>query len=102
MTVLEESSPRDAGKGIDMVQYLQTKIVDVKTTEIPRYGMSADGYTKRSGAPTSKMIKLEGEKIWRRLMYWQFSNASTCFVNINKQPFVVTDCEVPTPSSART
>jgi hypothetical protein len=72
-----------------MAKYLQTQIEEVKTTETPRWGMTASGYTKQSGAPTSKMIRLAGEKRWRRLMCWQFSNAGTCFVKVNGENLIV-------------
>lgn len=77
------------------VKYLETKIVEKKQTETPRYGMDAFGYTLRSGAPTSYMIKLEGEKRFRRLMCWQFSNCGTLFVRIKKQEFVVHEYDIP-------
>ena len=38
------------------------------------------------------MLRLEGEKRWRRLMCWQFSNAGTCFVRVKGQPFVAENC----------
>ena len=78
-----------------MVEYLEQKIVEVRHTETPHYGMAADGYTLRSGAPTSRMIRLEGEKRWRRLMVWQFSNAGTCFVKIKGKCLVVRNCDLP-------
>lgn len=78
-----------------MVKYLAKRIVETKRTETPRYGMAADGYTLRSGAPTSLLIRLEGEKRFRRLMCWQFSNAGTCFIRIDRQPMVVRDCDLP-------
>jgi hypothetical protein len=72
------------------VTYLTTKIAEKRQTDnTPRYGMARDGYTLRSGAPTSYMIRLEGEKRWRRVMIWQFSNAGTCFVRINGVPHVI-------------
>lgn len=77
------------------LRYLETKIVEAKYTSRPNYGMTTDGYTKRSGAPTSLMLRLEGETRWRRLMCWQFSNIGTCFVRINKIPYVVRDCDLP-------
>lgn len=79
-----------------MVEYLKANIVDVKTTDQPQYGMTADGYTKKAGAPTSRMIRLEGEKRWRRLMVWQFSNAGTLFVRVGGKPFVVNEHDLPT------
>ena len=47
--------------------YLETPIEETRRTETPHYGMAADGYTLRSGAPTSRMVRLSGEKRWRRL-----------------------------------
>ncbi len=77
------------------VEYLEKKIVAVKDTNVPRYGVTVFGYSVNSGAPTHKMIRLEGEKIWRRLMCWQFSNIGTCFVRINGQSFIVRDYDIP-------
>lgn len=74
-----------------MVNYLEKKIVEVKETDVPNYGIGADGYTLRSGAPLPQMIRLEGETTWRRLMLWQFSNAGTCFVKIKGTCYVVRD-----------
>ena len=78
-----------------MVKYLQTRIVETKRTETPRYGMCVSGYTRRSGAPTSLMIRLEGEKRFRRLMVLQFSNAGSCFVRVNGQVLFVNDYMLP-------
>lgn len=78
-----------------MVDYLETPIAEVRVTERPRYGMAADGYTLRSGAPTSRLVRLEGEKIWRRLMVWQFSNAGTAFVRVRGKCLVVRDYDIP-------
>lgn len=64
-------------------------IIETKRTELPRYGMAVSGYTLRSGAPTSFMVRLEGEKRWRRLMVWQFSNNGTCFLRIRGQAVTV-------------
>lgn len=79
-------------------QYLTTKIVAVKLTATPRYGMAADGYTKRSGAPSSRLIRLEGETRWRRLMVWQFSNAGTLFVRVKGQALIVNEYDLPSVS----
>ena len=75
--------------------YLVKLIIGTRITKTPRYGMTADGYTKRSGAPTSRLVRLEGEKRWRRLMVWQFSNVGTCFVRINGVAYVVRDSDLP-------
>lgn len=73
------------------VQYLdQGRITRATLTEdTPSYGRCADGYTKRSGAPTRYMIQIDGESRWRRVMAWCFSNASTAFVRVNGQPLVI-------------
>lgn len=78
-----------------MSDYLKTRIVEKRQTETPRYGVTALGYSKRSGAPTSYLIRLDGEKIWRRLMCWQFSNAGTLFVRINGRPHIVNEYDLP-------
>ena len=78
------------------VTYLTTPIEEVRH-DPPRRGsgMTREGYTKRSGAPTARMIRLQGEKIWRRLMVWQFSNLGTLFVNIGGKPHVVREDMLP-------
>ena len=78
------------------VTYLTTPIVEVRHDPPPRgSGMTREGYTKKSGAPTSRMIRLQGEKRWRRLMVWQFSNLGTMFVNIDGKPHVVREEMIP-------
>lgn len=79
--------------------YLQTKIAETKQTPTPRWGMAADGYTLSSGAPTSYLIRLEGEKIWRRVMCVQFSNAGTLFIRMNGENFVVNEFDLSSISS---
>ena len=78
------------------VTYLTTPIVEVRHDPPPHgSGMTREGYTKRSGAPTSRMIRLQGEKRWRRLMVWQFSNLGTLFVNLDGKPHVVREETLP-------
>ena len=77
------------------VEYLQAPIVAVKLTATPRYGIAADGYTIRSGAPTNKLIQLQGDSRWRRLMVWQFSNAGTLFVRVKGVPLIVNEYSLP-------
>ena len=48
------------------VIYLETPIVEVRETAPPNYGMTVHGYTSRSGAPTSLLVRLDGEVRWRR------------------------------------
>ena len=81
-----------------MADYLETKIAESKQTETPRYGMAADGYTVKAGAPTSYLIRLEGEKRFRRVMCWQFSNVGTLFVRIKGTPYIVRDYDMPPPA----
>ena len=82
-----------------MSEYLATTIDAVRVTDVPRYGIAADGYTLRSGAPTSRMIRLAGETRWRRLMIWCFSNAGTCFVRIKGKTYIVNECALPDPQA---
>lgn len=84
------------------VTYLTTPIAEVRHDPPPRgSGMTREGYTKRSGAPTSRMIRLQGEKRWRRLMVWQFSNLGTLFVNIDGKPHVVREEMLPAEGAVR-
>jgi len=78
----------------NMPQYLDKFIEGVRRTDIPRYGMCVDGYTKQSGAPTCFLLKLEGEKIWRRLMVWCFSNSGTHFLRIKGIEYLMTDTQL--------
>lgn len=78
-----------------MADYLTKKIASAKCTRPPRPQMTRDGYTKRSGSPTSMMIKLEGEKRWRRVMAWQFSNAGTAFVRIKGKSYIIPNHDLP-------
>ena len=73
-----------------MAEYLKTPIDDVRwSSDVPRYGVTRSGYSKRSGAPTALHIRLRGEKRWRRVMVWQFSNAGTYFVRVGGRPLIV-------------
>lgn len=72
-----------------MVQYLETPIIAAKRTPVPRYGIAADGYSLRSGAPSQYMVRLENNPRWYRVMVWQFSNAGTAFIRIKGIPYVL-------------
>ena len=75
-----------------MVDYLTKPIAESKRVPVDhRRGMTRQGYTTRAGAPTSWMIRLRGEKIWRRVMVWQFSNAGTAFVRIGGKPYIIAE-----------
>lgn len=74
--------------------YLQKKIIEVTRKPIdPRPYMTRAGYTKLCGAPTDIMIRLDGEKIWRRLYAWQFSNSPTTFLRIKGECRIVRDVQ---------
>lgn len=73
------------------LKYLDKKIVDLKRTHRPQYGMSANGYTHRSGAPTNVMIKLEGDRIWRRVMCIQTSNVGSFFIKMKGSNYYIQD-----------
>mgnify|MGYP001177579211 CR=1 FL=1 len=51
--------------------------------------MTACGYTKRSGAPTSYMVQLKGSNRWYRVMNYCISNSGTLFVKTKDNPFLV-------------
>lgn len=73
-----------------MVTYLdETRITAWKTTDQPHYGVTVFGYSCNRGAPSDRMIKIDGKGPWRRVMVWCFSNASTTFVKIDGKPFVM-------------
>ncbi len=75
--------------------YLDTPIVAQASSLVtPRYGMTRAGYTKASGAPTSRLVQVQGEKRFRRVMVWQFSNAGTCFVRIKDEPHIIPDSDL--------
>lgn len=78
------------------------RIVDVRRTDVPRYGVRADGYSARSGAPTCYLVKVAGGRlalrdvaVWRRIRVWQWSNAGTAFVRIRGCDYVIRDCDLP-------
>lgn len=76
-------------------KYLKTEIVETKFSPSPRYGFTRLGCTVKGGAPTSIMVRLDGETRWRRLMVWSFSNVSTCFLRIKGEAFVVHEHKFP-------
>lgn len=72
-----------------MTTYLETPIESARRTDLPRWGRTADGYTKQAGAPTGYLIRLRGEKRERRVMCWQFSNVGTFFVRIRGKAHII-------------
>lgn len=48
--------------------YIPGDIVDVKHTKAPQAALDRLGYPGKRGAGTSSMVKLRGEKKWRRVM----------------------------------
>lgn len=76
---------------------LTTKMVEAKYTKTPRYGITRDGYSIKSGAPTDILVRLEGEKRWRRVMCWQWSYTSICFIKSKGKNLVISNFEIPLP-----
>lgn len=71
-------------------KYLQAPFTAVCTAErAPRYGWCRDGYTRRSGAPTRYLVRLAGEKRYRRVMVWIFSNSGTMFVRVRGECLIL-------------
>jgi len=71
------------------------RIAEARRTERPSWGVLQDGYTARHGAPTSIMVRLEGEKRWRRLMVWCVSNSGTLFLRIRGKEIIVDESDLP-------
>ena len=51
--------------------------------------LTRDGYTKRSGAPTSLMVKIKGSNRWYRVMNFCNSNSGTLFIKTKDNPFLI-------------
>ena len=86
-------------RGKDM-RYLDADMVEgIRVTDIPRWGIGADGYTLKEGAPTGVMIRVKRElfpgvrDVWRRVRFFQWSNAPTVFVDIKGERYVVLSTE---------
>lgn len=78
-------------------KYLTAKIASSKCVAIDwRPYLTRDGYTKRAGAPTNTMIRLDGETRWRRVMVWCFSNSGTFFVRVKGECLIVREHDIPT------
>ena len=76
------------------MRYLcEDKIEDVEVGDRPNYGLTSEGYTIQSGAPTEYRIRLKGEKRLRRVFVWCFSNCATYFVRINGSPLAISFME---------
>ena len=73
------------------VNYVKVEQSRITTENPPRPRLTALGYTVRAGSPTVYMARLEGERIFRRVYAWQFSNAGALFVRIKGQPHVLSN-----------
>jgi len=71
------------------VKYLDKPFAEIRITRHPNYGMCRNGYSCRRGAPTSFLVRLEGEKRFRRVMCWQFSNAGTGFLRVRGESLLL-------------
>lgn len=70
------------------VYLIDSLVAEEKRTPTPKLRTTRDGYTVRAGSPTSYMVRLQGEKRWRRVYEWCFSNTSTTFLRIGKVPHI--------------
>ena len=70
---------------------------EAKINELPwqRRGLTwtATGYGRK--IPSTRMIRLQGEKIWRRVYVVCYSNAGTSYVVIQGKPRYIRDCDWP-------
>lgn len=74
--------------------YLTTPITATRRTPAPVGNWyDRDGYTKRSGAPTT--LEIQTGDLWYRVWVWQFSNAGTAFVRIGRVACIVPDHTLP-------
>lgn len=55
--------------------------------------LTVGGYTKRSGAPTNYVVRLEGSLRWYRVMNFCNSNSGTLFVKTKDNSFLVVRSE---------
>lgn len=77
-----------------MVTHLTGTVAEVRRTDRPYWGWTVEGYTCKQGGPTEYLIRLEGEKNFRRVMVYLFSNAGSAFVRIGgKAHFLTPDQE---------
>jgi hypothetical protein len=51
--------------------------------------MTVGGYTKQSGAPTNKMVMIEGSNRWYRVYQYCVSNSGTLFIKTKENPFLI-------------
>lgn len=76
------------------VEYLRDSatIAECRITDCPpnRYAM---GYGRK--IPTSRMIRLEGEKIWRRVYVMCWSNCGTAYVIVKGRVLVLDEFDMP-------
>ncbi len=69
--------------------YCKKAIVERREHGNPKPRVDSMGYTVRAGSPSRAQVKLEGEKIWRRVYWWQFSNAGTAFIRVKGENLIV-------------
>ena len=74
-----------------ILQRLSIDKLEHKTALLPwqKLGLSytRSGYGKK--IPTGRMVKLPGEKTWRRVYCCIYSNAGTCYVTKGKDWIVI-------------
>lgn len=65
----------------------ELKIAELRHKAPPRSGQTMSGYGV--AVPTSRMVRLEGSAVWRRVYCTIFSNVGTCWVRVGKKKHVV-------------
>lgn len=78
------------------IEYV-SKGFEAKIEELPwqKLGLTwtATGYGRK--IPSSRMIKLHGESIWRRVYVVCYSNAGSSYVVVKGKPTYIRDCDWP-------
>lgn len=60
-----------------------------KRTKLPQQRLCRDGYTKRGGTPTDIVVRLAGEKIWRRVYTLCFGTGVTQIIYVRGDAMVI-------------
>lgn len=55
---------------------------------------TSSGYGRK--LTTTRMVRLEGDTVWRRIYVTQFSNAGTAWIMVQGKPCVIHDFDLPT------
>jgi hypothetical protein len=70
----------------------KTKVIDSKFVQFKgslRPYLTVDGYTRRCGAPTNYMVKINDSNRWYRVHTYCVSNSGTLFIKTKASKFTV-------------